>query len=76
MSEIKRRADEIRGLAQKCECLHDLMVALNKASDAPWPMESVLMANEELGLDLPSQRPKRKGKVRAGVAVPKPEKKK
>lgn len=70
MSEIKRRADEIRRLAKGCENAHDLMVKLG------WPMPSVLAAIEELDLGLPVLRPDRKGKRREAQAVPKPAAKK
>lgn len=69
MSEIERRADEIRELAKSCITLRDL------AMKTGWPMETIIHWNKELELGLVPAKLALGGK-REAQAVPKPQKKK
>ena len=70
MTEIEARADEIRLAAKSCGCVLDLAQALN------WPISSAGLANEQLGLGLPWQRPNRKPGPAVNRERPKPVSKK
>lgn len=70
MSEIQERAAEIRKLATGCTNLIDLSRATG------WSMEIARHANTELSLGLPEAGLRPAGAKVAGVAVPKPVKRK
>ena len=67
MSELIDRADEIRGIAQKCKTINDLAKRLG------WSMEVTRHANQVLSLDLPDAK-LQAGKRTEAQAVPKPQK--
>ena len=71
MSELMRRADEIRGVAAKPECktINDLATAFG------WNMETARHANQVLSLGL-SDAKLRDGKRKEAQAHPKPVSKK
>jgi hypothetical protein len=68
MSELARRADEIRGISQSCKTINDL------AKRTGFSMEIARHWNAELKLNLPDATP-RGGAVRIAQANPKPQKK-
>ena len=67
MSELIDRADEIRGIAQKCKTINDLAKRLG------WSMEVARHARTVLSLDLPDAK-LQAGKRTEAQAVPKPQK--
>ena len=65
MSELIDRADEIRGLAQKCKTINDLATVM------VWNMETARHANQVLSLGL-SDAKLQGGKRTEARSVPKP----
>lgn len=67
MSELIDRADEIRGLAEKCKTINDLAKRLG------WSMEVTRHANQVLSLGLSDAKLQARKRIEA-QAVPKPQK--